>query len=100
MSENKEKYYTELSNTVTNFNNNTKFPLFNTNIREEILKFMMEDEEESITDANNINADAFSHVSCSQRENGGMIFTSEKLDKLGERVNAINILTTSNAVYE
>ena len=40
---------------------------------------MIEDEEESITDYNNVTADAFSHASSSQRENSNMIFTSEKL---------------------
>ena len=38
-------------------------------ILEVILKVMMEDEDESITDSNNVTADAFSHASSSQREN-------------------------------
>ena len=89
-----------MSNTITTFNDNTKSPLSNANIQEEILKFMMKYEEESITEANNINAYAFSHASSSQRENTDMIFTSEKLDKSDELVNAINNLTTSDVVYE
>ena len=63
MLEKKEKYYTEMSNTITNFNDKNDAPLFNTNIREAIVIFMMEDEEESITDVNTVTADAFSHTS-------------------------------------
>ena len=60
----------------------------------------MEDEEESIMDANNVTADTFSLSSSSQRENADAIFKSEKLDKLDELVNAINNLTINNARYE
>ena len=52
-------------------------------ILEAILKVMMDDEEESITDANNVAADVFSHASSSQRDNLDAIFTSEKLEKIG-----------------
>ena len=90
MLENKEKYYTELSNTITTFNNNNKSPLSNANIRKMILKVMLGDKEESITDASNITADAFSHASSSQGENLGAIFTSEKIEKLDELVNEIS----------
>ena len=41
----KENYYTELSNTKTNFNENTDMPLSNVHISEAIMKVMMEDEE-------------------------------------------------------
>ena len=51
------------------------------NILEEILKVVMEDEEESITNTDNVSADVFSHESSSQRENLDAIFTSEKLEK-------------------
>ena len=44
-------------------------------IRESILKFMMEDKEESITGANKATADEFSHASGSQIENVDAIFT-------------------------
>ena len=60
----------------------------------------MEDEEKSITDANNVTDDTFSHASSSQIENADVIFTSEKLDKSDELLNAINKLTTNEAVYE
>ena len=41
---------------------------------------MMEYEEESRTDANNITANTSSHASSSQRENSDAIFTSDKLE--------------------
>ena len=44
MSEKKEKYYTELINTITAFNDNNKSPLSNVKICEAILKVMIEDE--------------------------------------------------------
>ena len=62
MLEKKEKYYTELSNNMTNFNDNNNTPWSKLNIWEAISKVMMEDEEESITDANNVPTDVFSHV--------------------------------------
>ena len=61
----KEKYFTELINTITTFNDNNNTPLSNMNMWDDILKVVMEDEEESITDANNVTADAFSHASSS-----------------------------------
>ena len=60
---------------------------------------MMEDEEEPIMDANNITADAFSHVPSSQRENVDVIFTSEKVDESDELVNGINKWTINNSGY-
>ena len=75
-------------------------PLSNAKIQEAIVKVMIEDEEGSITDANNVTADAFSHASSSQRENADTIFTSEKLDKSDELVDAINKLTINDAGYE
>ena len=71
-------------------------PLSNVDIQEAILKFMREDEWESITDTNIITDDA----SISQRENLSPLFTSEKLDKLYEIVNAINNLKINNYRYE
>ena len=62
MLEKEEKYYTELSNTMTTFNDNHNTPLSSVKIQEAVLKVMMEDEEESILDAYNIAADVFSHV--------------------------------------
>ena len=46
MLEKKERYFTELSNNITNFNDNNNAPLSDVNIGEAILKVMMEDEEE------------------------------------------------------
>ena len=56
-------------------------------------------EEESIVDANNITADTFSHASNTQRENANTVFTSEKLDKSYELVDAIKNLTINDAKY-
>ena len=59
----------------------------------------MEYEEESIMDANNVTADAFSHASISKRENVDPVFTCEKLDNTDELVNTINGLIINDAVY-
>ena len=56
-------------------------------------------EEESITDANSISVDTFSHAYSAQRENANAIFTSEKLDKSDELVDAVNNLTINDAKY-
>ena len=76
MLEKKRKYYMELSDTITTFDYNNNVPLSNVNIQEMIMKLMMEDEEESITDANSITDDAFSQMSSLQRENAHVVFTS------------------------
>ena len=99
MLEKKKKYYTELSNTITTFHDNNDAPLSNTNIQEAIVIFIMEDEEESMADAKNVIADAFSHVSSSHRENTDAIFTCEKLDISDKLVNAINNLTINDTIY-
>ena len=64
------------------------------------MKVVIEDEEESISDSNHVTADAFSHASSSHRENLGVIFTSKKLEKLEELVEAINNLKIDDARYE
>ena len=56
-------------------------------------------EEESIADANDVTADTFSHTSNAQRENSNAIFTSEKLDKSDELVDAVEILKFNNTEY-
>ena len=61
---------------------------------------MMEYEQESITGANNVTSDAFSHTFSSQKENADTVFTSEKLNKLDKIVNAINNLTINYTLYE
>ena len=79
MLEKKENYYAELSNTRNTFNKNNNTPLSNVNIREAILKAMIEDKEEPIPDANSVTNDALSNASSSQREKLDAIFTSGKL---------------------
>ena len=71
-------------------------PLYNSNIQEEIPKVM---EEESIADANNITADTFRHASNTHRDNSNTVFTSEKLDKPDEPVDAVKQLTINAAKY-
>ena len=56
-------------------------------------------EGESITDTNNVNVDIFNHASNAQRENKNVIFTSEKLDKLDNQVDAVENLKINNAEY-
>ena len=56
-------------------------------------------EEESITGDNNVIVDTFSHSPNAQIKNTNAIFTSEKLDKLDERVYAVKILTTNDSKY-
>ena len=60
MENSKDKYYTELCNTKTDYNDHRNMPLSNFNTREAILQVMIEEEEESITDANNVTANMFS----------------------------------------
>ena len=66
------------------------------NIREAIRKVI---KEGSITDANNVTADTFSHASNAQIENSNAIFTGENLDKLDELVDAVHNLTINDAKY-
>ena len=51
--------------------------------------------EESISDANIVMADTFSHKSNTQRENTNSIFTSEKLDKSDNLEDTLKDLTTN-----
>ena len=81
MLEKKENNDTELSNNITNFNDNNDVHLSNAKILKAIMKVMIKDEEESRTSANNVTADAFTHVLSSQRDNSDTIFTHEKLDE-------------------
>ena len=50
MSTAKERYYKEMCNTITYYNEHNNMPLLNLQIQEAILKVM---EEEAPTDANN-----------------------------------------------
>ena len=100
MLELKEKYYTNLSNTINTFNDSNKLPLSNMKIREAILKVMRWYEEGSITDANNVTDDTFIHASIPQRENLDAIFTSKKIEKSDKLVDAVKSLTINDARYE
>ena len=66
MTTSEDKYYTEICNDLTDYNDHNNMPLSNANNQESIRKFMV---EESITDANNVTVDTFSHASNAQREN-------------------------------
>ena len=48
---------------------------------------------------NNSNANIFSHTSKTKKENANTIYISEKVDKLDELVEAVNILTINDAKY-
>ena len=48
---------------------------------------------------NNVTADTFSHVSNTQTEKANAIFTSEKLDKYDELIDAVNNLTINDTEY-
>ena len=92
----KDNYYTEMCNTLTDYNDCNNTPLSCANIREEIRKVV---EEESITDANKVTAGTFSHASSAQRENANTLFTSDELDKLVELVESVKNLTINYAEY-
>ena len=60
----KDKYYAEMCNNLTDYNDRNYMQLLKVKIREKIHKVM---EEESVTDSNNLAADTFSHGSNEQR---------------------------------
>ena len=64
MATSRDRYYTEMFKTLTDYNDRENTPLSNSSIREEISKVM---EEESISDANNVTADTFSHTPNTQK---------------------------------
>ena len=55
--------------------------------------------DNSIVDANNINADTFRHTYNTQRETENAIFTSERIDKSNYLANAFKDLTINEAKY-
>ena len=55
--------------------------------------------ERKIADSNNATADIFSHASNTQIANANLIFTSEKIDKSDDLVDAVNNLTINDAEY-
>ena len=56
-------------------------------------------DEESILDANNVNAGTFSHTSHTQINNSYAIFTSEELDKSDGLAYTLQDLTINGAKY-
>ena len=96
MATSRDRYYTEMFKTLTDYNDRENTPLSNSSIREEISKVM---EEESISDANNVTADTFSHTPNTQKQNTNAIFISEKLDKSDELVDEVNNLKINDAKY-
>ena len=96
MATSKEKFYTEMCNTLTDYNDGNNTPLSNSYIQKEIRKFM---EEEPTADANKVTADTFSYASNTQREHPITIFTSEKIDKSDDIVDAVKNLTIIDAGY-
>ena len=81
---------------LTYYNDLNNAPLLNGKIQETVHKFL---DEESISDANNVTADIFSHTSNTQRENTNAIFTSEKIDTLGDLTETLNDLTINDTEY-
>ena len=69
----RDRYYTELLKTLTDYNDRNNTPLSNANIRKAIRKAIG---EESILYTNNVTADTCSHKYNIQRENENTIFTS------------------------
>ena len=80
MANSKDKYYTELYNTITYYNDRNNTPLSSVKILEAILKFRREDKEEAITDATNVTSDKFSLEFSPKRVNSNTIFASEMLE--------------------
>ena len=79
---------------LTDYNDRKNMPLSKANIQEAILKVI---EQESIVDANIVTVDTFSHTPNTQRKNTNTIFTSKKLDKMEDLVDAVKNLTINNA---
>ena len=95
MATSRDKYYTEIFNILTDYNRKN-MSLSNANIQEAIRKFV---EQSSIADANKNTSDTFGHASNTQRENENAIFTSEKLGKSDELVDAVKNLIINNPKY-
>ena len=69
----RDKYYSKLHKTLTDYNDRNIARSCKSNIREGIHRVM---EEESISDTNKINADTFSHGTNTKIEKANAIFTS------------------------
>ena len=96
MATSRDKYYTEMFKTLTDYNNHNNTPLSNSKTQQAIRKSI---KEESNADSSNITAHTFSHESNTQRYYENAIFTSEKLDKSDELVDTVKNLTINNDEY-
>ena len=96
MATSRDRYYTEIFKTLTDYNDCNNTPLLNTDIRETIRKSI---EQKSIANNNNVTTDSFNHKPNTQRDNANITFTSENIDKSDELVDEINNLTINNARY-
>ena len=56
-------------------------------------------DEKSSSDANNVTAYTFSHMSNTKRENANTIFTSHNLDKLDNLAEVLKDTTINNIGY-
>ena len=93
METSRDKYYTEIFRTLTDYNDLNNSSLLSEKIREAIRKVM---KEESISYANKVPANTLVCTSNTQRENENVIFTNEKLDKSDELIDALNDLTIND----
>ena len=59
----------------------------------------IQEEEESISNANNVTANTLSHTFNTQKENANMIFTSNKKYKFDNLAYALNDLTIIDVIY-
>ena len=96
MATSRDKYYKEMLNTLTDYNDRNNTALSDSNIQESIRKVI---EEESIGGSSNVTAYTFGHAFNTQRQNSNAVFTSEKLDKSDKLVDAVNNLTINDAEY-
>ena len=96
MATSRDRYYTEMFNTITCYNDCNNILLSNENIREAIRKVI---EKESISDTNNVTAETFSHTSNTKRENVNAIFTNEKLYKSDDLAYLLEDLIINDAKY-
>ena len=96
MATSRDKCYTGIFKTLTYYNDRNNTSSYSSNVWEAIHKFI---EDESTADANKVTTDTFSHFSNTKRDNTNTIFTSEKLDKSDELVDAVKNLTIKDAKY-
>ena len=96
----KNKYHTELYNTITYYNKRNNTPLSNVNIWEVISQVTIKEEEEPIIEVNNVTDDTFSLGIIPQRENLNARFASERIKNSDKLVNAVANTRMKNVGYE